>query len=59
MWDSHEVADVLEATVIATSRGMATRKTLPWDVPNLAKLMASLNLDEVHISDGPLLLADT
>ena len=59
IWDSHEVADILEATVIATSKGVVAKNALPWDVPNLARLMASLNLDEVYIPNGPQLIVDT
>lgn len=57
IWDSQELADILEAMMIATSRGMVTKDMLPWDVPRLARLMDSFKLQEVIIPEGPLLLA--
>ncbi|KAF4962613.1 hypothetical protein FSARC_9391 [Fusarium sarcochroum] len=56
IWDSQELADILEAMMIATSQGMVTTDMLPWDVPQLARLMDSFKLAGVHIPEGPLLL---
>ncbi|SPO06543.1 uncharacterized protein DNG_09233 [Cephalotrichum gorgonifer] len=56
MWDSQELADILEAMMIAKSRGMVTEDMLPWDIPHLARLLNSLQLCDVKIPQGPLLL---
>ncbi|RSL50954.1 hypothetical protein CEP53_008614 [Fusarium sp. AF-6] len=56
IWDSQELADILEAMMIATSRGMVIKGMLPWDIPHLAGLIDSLKLSEIHIPEGPLLL---
>lgn len=58
IWDSKELADILEAMMIATSKGMVTKDILPWDVPHLARMMDSLGLADVHIPGGPLSLVD-
>lgn len=57
IWDSQELADILEAMMIATSQGKVTKDMLPWDVPHLARLMDSLKLHEVNIPESPLSLA--
>ncbi|KAM0560025.1 hypothetical protein ACHAPJ_003983 [Fusarium lateritium] len=56
IWDSQELADILEAMMIATSQGIVTTDMLSWDVPQLARLMDSFKLAGVNIPEGPLLL---
>jgi hypothetical protein len=57
IWDSQEIADILEAVTIATEGGIVTKDVLPWDVPHLARMMDALSLANVHIPLAPLLLA--
>lgn len=56
IWDSQELADILEAMMMATSLGLVTKDMLPWDVPHLARLLHALELDDITIPEGPLLL---
>jgi hypothetical protein len=47
IWDSQELADILEAMMVATASGIVTRGVLPWDVPHLAQMMDSLGLADI------------
>lgn len=58
IWDSKEMGDILESTVMARERGLITFQALPWKVPQLARLVSSLRLTQSRISTGALALAE-
>ncbi|KPM45820.1 hypothetical protein AK830_g705 [Neonectria ditissima] len=58
IWDSQEVADILDAMVIARERDLLSWDLVPWKLPQLARLVSSLPLGQFRISKGALSLAE-
>ncbi|KAH7156592.1 hypothetical protein EDB81DRAFT_787465 [Dactylonectria macrodidyma] len=57
IWDSQEMADILESMVMARERGLISWKGLPWQIPQLARLVSKFGLTPHRISTGAMGLA--
>ncbi|KAK7408023.1 hypothetical protein QQX98_009796 [Neonectria punicea] len=58
IWDSQEIADILESMVIARERDLLSWDVMPWKLPQLARLVSSLPMPQFRISKGALSLAE-
>ncbi|KAH8694570.1 hypothetical protein BGZ61DRAFT_452119 [Ilyonectria robusta] len=58
IWDSQEMADILEAMVIAREKDLVPWEKIPWRISHLVKMLSSFHQTKTRISSGHLSLAD-
>ncbi|KAI5467621.1 hypothetical protein BGZ63DRAFT_371689 [Mariannaea sp. PMI_226] len=58
IWDSQEMADILESMVIAREKDLVSWDVIPWKVPQLAALVASLRISPFKAPKGIMSLAE-
>lgn len=58
IWDSQEMADLLESMVLARERDLVAWDVMPWKVPQLAALVSSLRVSPFTAPRGIVSLAE-